>query len=133
MIRARPRARILRYVPVLLAFAMAVTSCHAHQRIWVHTNGIIADQAAFQRDGIDCEAMTRAGTLSFGGGFIGEANAQDFLLRCMQSRGYMLIDAQNVTSGPGPSAARDAAQRCRRDCERAQRDAQCFENCKNFE
>jgi hypothetical protein len=44
---------------------------------------------------------------------------------------------QNVSrpdlSNPGPSAATLSAQRCRDDCARARRDAQCFENCKNFD
>jgi hypothetical protein len=44
--------------------------------------------AMIERDQFECEKDTRMSAASFGGGFTGQARAEQFFQRCMAARGY---------------------------------------------
>lgn len=66
--------------------------------IWVKD----VSQDELNRDRYECERDMRAGALSFGGGIAGQINANEFMGRCFQAKGYVL---QPINAPPPDQSA----------------------------
>lgn len=107
---------------VLILLGVAAAGCDGGYTL----QKLGASAADLQRDSYECERDTRAAAISFGGGFVGQANAQSFYERCLQARGYVAVPVTTrVGSRTGimpssivPTPMRDASGREYKDDER---------------
>lgn len=84
---------------VLCALFVGIAGCVEQPMAW-HKQGVT--EAEMQRDTYECERDTRMAAASFGTGPAASANAQAFAIRCMNARGYSLVNAavSNNTFAP---------------------------------
>src|SRR6266498_1347434 len=88
-----------------LIFALLFTGCA--QYIWMHPDH--NDQARFNRDSYECERDMRQSGY-YGGGLVGQVNAQGFAERCMVARGYYKASRNQASSRTPPKVAAAPAQ-----------------------
>lgn len=65
---------------------LAVAACQQQAGQWYKTGATLED---FNRDGYECERDTRNVARSFGGGIMGQAEAEGFMSRCMVAKGWV--------------------------------------------
>jgi hypothetical protein len=84
---------------IALMCLLLVSSC-APQSVWVKPG---ASQADFQSDSYSCERDARQSVLSFGGGIVGAVQAQDFANRCMNTKGWSMVNKETHESSVASS------------------------------
>jgi len=112
---------------VLAVCALSAFGCVGPQYVWVKH----APQDELTRDRYECERDTRAAASSFGPGLTGQLNAEQFMGRCFQAKGYTLQpigDGSRPWGGmPPPQSEYEA---CVRQCESDQATAACYTDCR---
>ena len=81
------------------------------------------------RDHYECERDMRAGAASFGTGFDRQANANDFMGRCFQAKGYVLQEVRDTE--PGSEWYRNNLRLCEQSCASNNLGPACYDRCRN--
>jgi len=83
-----------------LAALLALYGC-GPRYVWVKD----VSQDELNRDRYECERDMRAGALSFGTGIVGQINANEFMGRCFQAKGYTLRAVEDMQQSQAAAAA----------------------------
>jgi hypothetical protein len=96
-------------------------------------------QDELNRDRYECERDARMSAGSFGTGLVGELNAQEFMGRCFQAKGYHL-QAVGEVPAPAPWVAPTPNETwidgfppdvyCNRQCMAREDTLKCYEDCR---
>jgi hypothetical protein len=81
----------MKYAQQIALLCLLFVGCA--QYIWKHPEH--SDQARFNRDAYECERDMRQSGY-YGGGIVGQINAQGFAERCMFARGYYKVSRDQV-------------------------------------
>lgn len=96
--------------------------------IWVKD----ISQDELNRDRYECERDMRAGAMSFGTGIVGQINADEFMGRCFQAKGYRRVDANEAQrqNEPGPDWYANNLRLCNQSCAANNLGEACYGRCR---
>ena len=118
-----------------LALAAFLALCGCGPRyVWVKD----VSQDELNRDRYECERDMRAGAMSFGTGIVGQINANDFMGRCFQAKGYRLqqvnrdgsIPADQLRVNPPRDPQGPKRAECINQCAANGNGPDCFTGCR---
>lgn len=110
------------------ALLLPLASC-GPRYVWVKD----VPQEELTRDRYECERDMRAGAMSFGTGIVGQLNANDFMGRCFQAKGYRLQAVGEPQPAADPMRQYDfdaeGRAKCRDECLARDADGECYNAC----
>ncbi len=107
----------------LLVLSLMLLAACGTRYMWVKK----VSQDELNRDRYECERDARMSAGSFGTGLVGAANAEDFIGRCFQAKGYVL--KQVTESGMDPEWQESQRSGCRKSCAANNLGQACYDAC----
>lgn len=110
---------------LILMLSLGLLAACGPRYIWVKNVG----EDELNRDRYECERDARMSAGSFGTGLVGALNAQDFMGRCFQAKGYALKPVGEA-SEPGPDWYANNLRLCNESCAANGLSDACYGRCK---